>query len=112
MCLGGSVCPAGAGEVLVGSMCGELRAPLQSLRVARSSRVPGVGLSLAPGRSLDVVVGGGQQPSGAQNSIRALPEIARDMLAACFDIRDRAAAVIDLGREPGLAVSSRATICG
>ena len=76
------------------------------------SRVPRHRFALAPRRGLNFVVGSHKMFVRTQGRIRALPEIARDVLSPGLDIRDRAAAVPDERREPSLAVASRAAVRG
>ena len=103
--------PSGPGTPLV-LVPGVRRPPLLSAGQASCTCRPDRRLTLAPHRRLNLVIGGRQGTARPDGGIRTLPEAEGGMLAASFDVRDGAAAVRGEPREFGLAVASRAAICG
>src|SRR5260370_35350254 len=86
--------------------------PLLHARRTCIMSAPSEVLALGDHHRLDMGKAPRKRISAAKRLLAALPEIARHMLPTGFDVRDRAATVADLGREPGLAIPSGMAVGG
>ena len=76
------------------------------------ARLVGGGAELIALSSFALVIAGGQGPTGAQRGVGAFPEVAGNVLAAGFDVGDRAAAVPGELGEPRLGAPGGAAVGG
>jgi hypothetical protein len=72
----------------------------------------GGGAKLIALSSFKLVMAGGQGAAGAQRDVRAFPKVAGNVLAASFDVGDRAAAVPGELGEPRLGAPGGAAVGG
>ena len=72
----------------------------------------GGGAKLLALSSFEPVMAGGQGAAGTQHSVGAFPKVAGNVLAASFDVGDRAAAVPEELGEPRLRAPGGAAVSG
>jgi hypothetical protein len=78
----------------------------------RGAHLVGGGAKLIALSSFEFVMAGGQGAAGAQHSVGAFPKVAGNVLAASFDVGDRAAAVPGELGEPRLGAPGGAAVGG
>lgn len=66
----------------------------------------------APHCEFQPVIGLGENSACTASRVRALPEVARNVLPSGLHVRDGAAAVADQGGQLGLVVTGRAAVSG
>jgi hypothetical protein len=101
-----------AGVRLGRSAGGGVQVVAPGLCLPCGAHLAGGGAQVAPGCGFEFVAGGGQGAPGAQRGVGAFPEAAGDVLAAGFDVGDRAAAVLGEPGELPLGASGSAAVGG